>query len=195
MSSRTNHIMLVTVVALSVCSGCALVPFPVTRTLPDPIRKIQVVQDGSVQPIANAEVVVYAERFKNWSRSFSPYCTAGFTPAGENSVVVSLSQLADGCFIPEARKVFRYVRPWGIGPLGFVIHEDYVLKVSVRAEGYRAVTAMYCPAGDMNPSLEITQGTAPVSFPQFGPDGTLTVLLRPEIAEPDCADNSHRTGL
>ena len=186
--------MLVTIVALSVCSGCALVPFPVSRTLPDPIRKIQVVQDGTVQSITNAEVVMHAERFKNWMRSFPPYCAAGFTPAGENSVVVSLRQLADGCFIPEARKVFRYVRPWGIGPLGFVIHEDYVLMVSVRAEGYRAITAIYYPAGDINPSHEITQETAPVSFPQFGTDGTLTVFLRPEIAEPAGAGNSHCSG-
>ncbi len=192
MKSRVHLVILIALVGLIACSGCAIVPFPVSRTLPDPICRIQVIEQGTVQPIAKAEVVVHAERFKNWMRSFPPHCTAEFTPAGETSVVVSLHQLADGCFTPEPRKVRRYVRPWGIGPLGTTIHEDYVLTVSARAEGYTAVTATYSPAGDMNPSSEITREVAPVCFPQFGTDGTLTVFLRPQNA--DGAGNSHRAG-
>src|SRR5688572_17193242 len=130
MKSPANLMMFVALVSLSICSGCALVPFPVYRTLPDPIRQVQVVEEGTEQPIGNVELVVHTERFKNWMRSFPPHCTAVFTPAGETSVVVSLHKLAGGRFIPEPRKVRCYVRPWGFGPLGTTIHEDYVLTVS-----------------------------------------------------------------
>ena len=169
---------------LCACSGCALVPFPVSRTLPDPVQQVEVVREDTGRPIADAEVVMHADRFKNWMRSFPPSCTADFSPATDTSVVIQLRQESPGHFTPERRRVWRYVRPWGVGPLGTTVHEDYTLTVSARSDGYVPVTATYWPVGDLNPAPLIAAHNAPVSFPRFGTNGTLTVFLRVRDVEP-----------
>ena len=163
--------------ALLACSGCALVPIPFSRTLPDPIRQIDVVQVDTGQPISNAVVVMRADRFKNWIRSFPPHYANIYTPPAETSIVVRLEQEETGHFMPERRRVWRYVRPWGIGPLGTTIHEDYAVTISVRADGYIPVTATYWPGGRLNPEFGGNQKETDFRFPQFGTNGTLTVFL------------------
>lgn len=189
MKSATHLVTALAVSGLCACSGCALVPFPVSRTLPNPIRQVEVVQQGTYQPIANAEVVIHAERFKNWIRSFPPQLVGDFTPPAETGVVIPVQQAAPGRFTPERRRVWRYVRPWGIGPLGTTIHEDYALSVSARAEGYMPLTVTYSPAGSMNPAPEVIRADVPVCFPHFGTNGTLTVFLCRKDAERDGASN------
>jgi hypothetical protein len=169
------------------CSGCGLVPFPVSRTLPDPIRRVEVLQEGTRQPVTNAEVVIHAERFKNWMRSFPPHYSADFTPATTTSVVIQVHEAAPGCFAAERRRVWRYVRPWGVGPLGTTIHEDYAMTVSVRAEDYSPVTATYT-VGALNPDPRITERAHFVA-PYFETNGTLLVFVHTRHAEPDGAAN------
>jgi hypothetical protein len=190
MNNPVHFVTLFVVAGLCACSGCALVPFPVSRTLPDPIRQVEVVQEGTAQPIADAEVVMHAERFKNWMRSFPPHYSADFTPAAETSIVVPLQRVTAGCFTPEPQRVRRYVRPWGLGPLGTTVHEDYTVTISVRAEGYTPVTAKYSPTGGMNADAWMARADAPFLPTQFGKDGTLTIFLRAKNAEPAGRSNS-----
>jgi hypothetical protein len=168
------------------CSGCAIIPFSVSRTLPDPIQKVEVLKEETGQPVENPEVVMYAERFKNWTRSFPPHYTAAYIPPTQASVVVPLQGTTHGSFIPEKRRVRRAIRPWGIGPLGTTIYEDYSLTVSARAAGRIPVTARYWPDGGLNPMLGAT-GT--FKFPIFRTNGIMTVYLRATNAEPSGAAN------
>jgi hypothetical protein len=159
-------------------SGCSLVPIPVPRTLPDPIRQVEVVGEGSEQPVTNAEVVVYADRDKNWLRSFPPYYVAEFHPPQANSVVLRLEPAGPGRFSVERRHVWRYIWPWGIGPLGTALHEDYAVSVSARADGFEPVTATYWPQGGMNSEAAFAPGSTRFTPPRFGTNGVLTVLLK-----------------
>ena len=98
-----------------------------------------------------------------------------------------------GCYTPERRRVWRYIRFWGIGPLGTSIHEDYTLTVSARADGRGAMTATYCPKGGFAPQLPPGY-VERVSYPRLATNGILIVYLNKESAEPDGAGNSHRAG-
>ncbi len=170
--------------ACLVCSGCGLVPIPVARSLPGAVRQVKVVEDGSGDPVSGAEVVMYADRFENWSRSFPPSYSTNYAPPGRNSITLALRPESVGCFAPEQRRVWRYVRFWGLGPLGTTIHEDYTLTVSARAGGRGAMTAAYCPKGGFAP--QIPPGYAEhMSYPLLTTNGTLMVYLRKKNAEPE----------
>jgi hypothetical protein len=126
---------------------------------------------------------MHADRFKNWIRSFPPHYVNIYTPPAETSIVVQLEQGATGHFMPERRRVWRYVRPWGIGPLGTTIHEDYAVTISVRAEGYIPLTATYWPGGSLNPEFEVNRKATDFRFPQFETNGTVTVFLSRKNAD------------
>jgi hypothetical protein len=167
-------------VGLFVCAGCGLVPIPVSRTLPNPIRQIEIVREDTSQTISNAEVVIYADRFKNWTRSFPPYYTVAYMPPTKNSLIIPLKEESSGVFTNGKLQVWRFIRPWGVGPLGTTMYEDYKLTVSVRADGFNSVTATYFPAGGFHPQF-VPQTN--FSFPRLGTNGSLTIYLRRSDAE------------
>jgi len=160
---------------LCMCSGCALVPFPISRTLPNPIRQIEVVQEDTGQTISNAEVVIYADRFENWMRSFPPFYAAAYTPPAKTSLIIPLKQAAIGQFTSARMRVWRYDRLWGFGPLGPIIYEDYTLTISARADDYNSVTATYYPTGGFGSGI---LPRTDFSFPRLDTNGTLKIFLR-----------------
>jgi hypothetical protein len=163
------------------------VSFPVSRMLPDPIRQVDVVQADTGQMVSNAEVVIYADRFTNWIRSFPPRYAVTYTPPAETSIIVPLKQEPKGKFTTGRLRVSRYVRPWGIGPLGTAIHEDYTLTISVRAVGYNPVTATYCPTGGFAPLHSELAASGDVSLPRLGTNGTMEICLRRNRTDQDAA--------
>jgi hypothetical protein len=182
------ELWILTLGTLGGLAGCGLVPIPVSRTLPDPIREIAVTRQGTGESVTNAEVVLFAVRFeKSWMRSWPPRYAVTFTSPGTNAVVIPLHQASPGLYRPERRRVTRQVRFWGIGPLGTTLHEDYALTLSVRADGCLPVTATYAPAGSFNavPRLAINPGLA---VPQFDANGTLRVSLREESPNTSAPD-------
>ena len=58
---------------LIIITGCGLVPIPFSRNLPDPIQKVVVLDERTDQPVADADVVILARPFSNWSNSFPPH--------------------------------------------------------------------------------------------------------------------------
>ncbi len=159
-------------------------PIPVARSLPGAVRQIKVVEDGSGDPVSGAEVVMYADRFENWSRSFPPSYSTNYAPPGTNSITLALKAESAGCFTPEQRRVWRYIRFWGFGPLGTSIHEDYTLTVSARADGRGAMTATYCPNGGFVPQVPPSYAER-MSCPLLTTNGTLIVYLSKKNAKPE----------
>ena len=185
--TRPRHMLTgLALVGLCACSGCGLVPIPVARTLPGAIRQIDVVEEGTGDSVSAAEVVIYADRFENWIRSFPPQYSASYIPPGAASVILPLKQESSGCFTPGRRRVWRYIRFWGFGPLGTSIHEDYAVTVSARADKRGAVTATYYPTGGFTPRLPPGYLES-LSLPRLLTNGTLIVYLGRRHAEPDAA--------
>lgn len=190
MTGRAELRALPALLALCACSGCMLIPIPVRRTLPDPIRQVVVVQEGTGGPVADAEVVMYAEPLRESFSFWPPHYAATFTPPGKTSLVIELEQGAPGRYTPRRRRVWRYVWPYGIGP--WAAHDDYTVTVSARAKGYVPVTATYCFEGPPNVDQEIWKPRPHFSFPQFARDGTLTVILRGTHADASDPAKRHR---
>jgi hypothetical protein len=151
---------------LLLSSGCALVPIPIPRALPEPVRRVAIVDAKTGVPITNAEVVMYADRFTNWMRSFPPRCSDDYIPPSANSLEIRLKSTATGQFVPIRKHVWRFVRPWGIGPLGTTLYEDYEVTVAARAPDYLSSSVSWSP------------GAPPIT-----PRHTMTISLRRPIRD------------
>ncbi len=173
--------------SVSMTSGCGLLQIPYPRTLPEPIKQIVVVQEGTNQPIADSEVVIHANRHKNWMMSFSPMYGDEFRPPTETTIIIPVIPVEAGCFTPEPTKVWCRLHIWGLGPLGTTIYEDYPVTVYARAEGYAPVSATYWPERVFNIYDDERHTDRLFTPPIFDGDGTLTVFLRLKEVEQDDA--------
>lgn len=80
--------------------------------------------------------------FENWSKSFPP---RGVADCSGYTGIIQLSGDGEGSFGVESTRKTAYVKPWGIGPLGTCIYEDYAVCVEATASGYHPLKFVYYP--------------------------------------------------
>lgn len=164
-------------------AGCALVPIPVARTLPDQFDEVVLRNAADGAPVDGATVNVFGDRFTNWIRFFPPQSTSNYSMPGEDSVIVVVTPMGEGRYVIQSRRVTRKIRPWGIGPLGTTIHEDYACTVSAKAAGFIPVTVVMPPVGGVpagtSPGYP-AQAERPVSLSS---NGVLTIRMNMEAAD------------
>ena len=85
----------------------------------------------------------------------------------------------DGMFTICRKSTIAYIRPWGIGPLGTCLYEDYSLSIGASAKGYDAVCVNYWPPyytkSKRYNSYELGPDTR---LPEPGPNGLLKFFLK-----------------
>ncbi len=187
-------------------SGCALVPIPYPRAVPGPVRAVRVLDARTGVDIPDATLDVRAVTYKNWmAPTGEPGLKVVEDPAPpteppavrrvlyallgpleqpltgaeeveEHSVVVAAARQPDGSFRLGRRVVVCAVRPWGIGPLGCLLWDDYKAVVTVSAPGYQAARVTYYPATPPKPGWASSKPGARCAF---GDDGVLQLYLEP----------------
>ncbi|MEY4385876.1 MAG: hypothetical protein RLY20_1159 [Verrucomicrobiota bacterium] len=164
---------------ISLCSGCGLVPVPSAHYIPNPPGRIELMDGLTKQVITNAEVAMFADRYSNWMKSFPPSCSSDFKTPRATSVVLNLHRDAAGRFVPERRRVKCNIRPWGFGPLGMAMYDDYAVTVSARSQGYLPISVTFARLGPFGGFMSPT-AYPNLPYPQFDADGTMTIYLSPE---------------
>ncbi|MEI7732014.1 MAG: hypothetical protein WCO56_20740 [Verrucomicrobiota bacterium] len=161
--------------------GCALIPIPVWRTLPD-YQSVQVIDDATHEVLTNAQISIRYYRNTNWILDFPVRM--------ENKIVeyhhpneITVSRLENGTFKVTMITKTAYIKPWGIGPLGTCIYDDYCVIISAFAEGYDTVSVTYYPPhytksrrfSREHPGEEMHPAR---HYPERGPEGNLKVFLK-----------------
>lgn len=171
------------IVVLLCGTGCALVPIPVARTLPDQFAEVALRDAADGAPVDGATVNVFGDRFTNWKRFFPPHCTTNYSTPAKDSVVLVVSPKGDGRYVIERRRVFRKIRPWGIGPLGTAIHQDYACTVSAKAAGFIPMTVVMPPVGGSADTLSHGRQVQEPFPASLSSNGVLTIRMNTETAE------------
>jgi hypothetical protein len=175
-------------------TGCALVPIPVPRTYPGPVRGVRVLDAESGQPLPAAEVAFEVEPVTNWTMTFPPSFGAVREPRpdptdlpdpaaakpaqdkkdADNPVVqgmtewlemnpfaldgqprqLGVARQPDGLFVVDRSWTVGTVRPWGPGPLGWALYNDWRVHITAGAPGYPGAVLAYFPANPPPPGWE-----------------------------------------
>lgn len=162
-------------------SSCGLVPIPRPRAVPGVVKEIAVVDAATGRPLQHAEVQM-ATRVQDSGWMNGALTSVKVDPEGtmvqalQGWKPLKVTKEQTGAFRPEPAIRTAYVRPWGLGPLGWAFYSEPQVGVLVSAPRYGALLLQYSPSwcgtekeflrhlGQANESsngaLELTEGGA-----------------------------------
>jgi hypothetical protein len=132
-----------------ICSGCGLVPIPYSRSLPGPVSSVRVVDAYTGDDITDAQVSATVWKYENWMRTFPPSISSkGDTTPPDlflSQEQLQVTRQSDHIFQIQRIKRMACAKPWGIGPLGTTVYEDYGVNITAKASGFYPIFFSYYP--------------------------------------------------
>lgn len=150
-------------------SSCGLVPIPRPRAVPGVVKEIAVVDAATGRPLQHAEVKmatrVQDSGWMNGGLTFVKVDPEGtMMQALEGWKPLKVTKTQTGVFRPEPSIRMAYVRPWGLGPLGWALYAEPQVGVLVGVPERREVLIQYSPSlcetsEQFRKQLKIARGT------------------------------------
>lgn len=148
--NRSQRLLALLVVVFGL-SSCGLVPIPRPRAVPGVVKEIAVVDAATGRPLQHADVNM-ATRVQDSGWMYGQQTLVKVIPDGEMMQALEgwkplrVTKTQTGTFRPEPSIRTAYVRPWGLGPLGWALYSEPRVGVLVSAPRYGALLLQYSPS-------------------------------------------------